>query len=133
MAKPPLQQNSLPHNILFLSPRNFHGSVSFIYIVSDSNYPLANVTANVTLIVVPPAALEPANYTHVGLYDTPFTPSTNLLLARVNSSNPDANLTVVGIISPPNSSDGNVTVEPNGNFTFFPNPGWYGEFPSHCC
>ena len=112
--------------------RNFSGSLTFQYYANDNVEPL-NVTATVTLIIAPPpaviespaAAITGANYSWTMDYSaTSYTPPISLLY-NVTSPNPDANLTVVGVITPP--SVGDVTVYPNGSYVFIPPPDWMGK------
>jgi hypothetical protein len=123
----PERSPSLPPRPLH---RSFSGPVSFVYSIGDTNYTGGdNVTAQVTLIIAPPSALRPANYSHRAKLDTPFTPDApRWLLTDVQSDNPAPRLQVVGVTRPPPRMAGTVTVDPIGNFTFVPVRGWYGEF-----
>lgn len=101
----------------------FSGTMMFVYLARDGVEPV-NVTATVTLIIAPPPPLTGANYSWTMPGDAgTYYPGVSLL-ANV-TANPGANVTIVGISSPP--TFGNVTLSPNGSYLFTSPPGWFGE------
>ncbi|HQU65314.1 MAG TPA: Ig-like domain-containing protein, partial [Flavobacteriaceae bacterium] len=104
---------------------DFVGEDSFEYQVCDGGNPIACDTATVTIEVVddpvigndPPVANNDTNTTEV---DTPV--SGNVL---VNDFDLDGDPIVV--TSNTNPSNGTVTVNPDGSYTYIPNPGFEGE------
>ncbi len=109
-------------------PRDFHGPTTFTYNLTDSSYSISPATAVVTINVDPAALMAPANYSYNGEFNKPFTPGQDhTLLEQIFSSNVEANLTVTGITKMPPNEQGSLTIESNGNFTFVPKDGWYGE------
>jgi hypothetical protein len=114
--------------LIFSQPppnRNWYGTITYVYSATDGVDPLV-ATATVTLIISPPAAITPTNFSWTMTYSAlSYSPNVSLL-TNVTSSNPGANLTVVGMGVPPGI--GNVTVYPNGSYVFLPPPGWSGEW-----
>lgn len=73
----------------------------------------------------------PVNYTFETPYETPIdsSQSTNLL-ANIRSSDPTKNvsLAVQGVTEAPPAVEGNLTVKPDGSYTFAPAKGFSGEW-----
>ncbi|RXG12996.1 gliding motility-associated-like protein, partial [Leeuwenhoekiella aestuarii] len=104
----------------------FIGTDSFSYEVCDGGSPQACDSADVTIEVIPaedsdenesPVANDDTNITESGV------PATGNVL--VNDFDPDGDaLTVTGNTQPNN---GSVTVNPDGTYTYTPEPGFVGE------
>jgi hypothetical protein len=120
------QSSHKTYNLLFLpSNRNYNGTVTFVYSVTDSNLPGSNVTATVTLTILP-AVLPPValNNTYTGTFGSPYSPPSGSLLVDDDSSPYNARLDIVAFGTP---SVGTVTFQPNGTFVFTPpSLTWFG-------
>lgn len=82
-------------------------------------------------VAEPPVLIVPANYTFETPFETPLnSEQSSNLLADIQSSDPSKpmKLVVKGVLKAPLPSEGNVTVEPDGNYTFVPAPGFSGEW-----
>ncbi|WP_188375416.1 Ig-like domain-containing protein, partial [Winogradskyella haliclonae] len=104
---------------------DFVGEDSFTYEVCDAGNPIACDTATVTIEVAPvptsgnepPVANDDTNTTEVD------TPVSGTVLS--NDFDPDGDpITVTGNTDPAN---GTVVVNPDGTYTYTPNPGFEGE------
>lgn len=130
LTSAPLPAAPLP---IHLVPRGYSGPVTFTYTVADSASP-ATRTADVTLnIPAPNVLIVPVNYTFQTPYETPIDSSkSSNLLADIQSSDPSKpmKLVVKGTIKSPPPSEGNVTVQPDGTYTFTPAANFSGE-PAH--
>lgn len=104
--------------------RGWFGTVTFTYDITDG---VGNDTATVTLVIPQPGVLQPSTANHTAPFNANFTGPTSVL-DDVAAVNPGAGtLTVVGVVTQPPASAGNVTVYPNGSYVFVPAPDWSGE------
>lgn len=87
-------------------------------------------TATVTLFVLtPPVLIVPTNKTNETPFETPLESQQSAnLLADIQSSDPSRpmKLMVKALKKAPPPSEGSVTVQPDGNYTFVPAPGFSG-------
>ena len=100
---------------------SFSGNVTFDYTIQDADGKQS--TAKATLVVAEPAALAPVTVNYTAVANTDFIGPASLL-DGINSTNPGANLTVLGLTSTPPAAVGQVVVSPNGSFVFKPASNW---------
>jgi len=114
-------------SFIFTPTADWSGTTVFPYRIVDRANGL-NATAYVHISFNPSYTLTPANYTYKAPYNAPFSPVDHsaLLLSSVQASNPAAQLSVVRVTTSP--QNGTVVVDASGDFTFTPDPDWYGEF-----
>ena len=115
-------------SLTFTPAPDFTGPVSFPYTIADpqGNTDTAQATVNVTPVDEPPVAKDDLATTPLG------TPVTVPLLA--NDSDPDGDpitvATIAGQPATPGSTitlpEGTVTIDPQGNLTFTPDPAFAG-------
>ncbi|EHR71078.1 VCBS repeat-containing protein [Burkholderiales bacterium JOSHI_001] len=115
-------------SLTFTPAPDFSGPVSFPYTIADpqGNTDTAQATVNVTPVDEPPVAKDDLATTPLG------TPVTVPLLA--NDSDPDGDpvtvATIAGQPATPGSTitlpEGTVTIDPQGNLTFTPDPAFAG-------
>jgi VCBS repeat-containing protein len=99
---------------------DFHGTDTFTYTVDDGNGGTSTATVTVTV--------TPVNDAPVAVDDPGFTTVSNAALQGTsvlgNDTDPDGDdLTAVLVSGPAN---GAVVLNPDGTFTYTPNPGWNG-------
>ncbi|WP_170134775.1 Ig-like domain-containing protein, partial [Marinirhabdus gelatinilytica] len=108
------------------TPANdYVGDDTFVYQICDGGNPVACDTANVTITIVddpiigndPPVAINDVNITEI---DIPV--DGNVL---VNDFDPDTGDTI-SVTANTDPTNGTVTVAPNGDYTYTPNPGFEG-------
>lgn len=106
------------------SRSTFSGNVTFSYTTKDGTG--LQDTASVTLVVAQPAPMSPVTFNYTAAFNKAFD-GPNPLVAGITSSNPSAQLSVVGVTSKPAADVGSVTVNPDGTFVFTPASDWFGE------
>jgi hypothetical protein len=105
----------------YTAPEQFFGSESFTYVVTDG---LATATGTVIVTVTNvPDAPQAQNDAFATTRDNPVVVAAPGVLG--NDTDYDGDILIAALASPPTS--GGVTLNPDGSFTYTPNPGFVGN------
>ncbi|WP_243058370.1 Ig-like domain-containing protein [Nocardioides sp. SR21] len=106
--------------ITFTPASDYSGPASFSYRINDGHGATAIATVHITVTPVDDATITIADIV-TGAEDTPATG--NVL---TNDIDPDDTLSVTSHTDP---ATGTLTIDPDGDFTYTPAPGWSGALP----
>ena len=99
-------------------PRNFYGSVTFVYEISDAAAPGARVQTWVMLIIDPPSTILSNNNTYYARFGEPYKPPSSMKVPYNDWSPTGEPLRVVDVSPAPPGF--NFTWTPDGDFDFVP-------------
>ncbi|MES2629649.1 MAG: Ig-like domain-containing protein, partial [Bacteroidota bacterium] len=130
----PIQVNSITtqplHGTVSINPdgsftyspnTNYNGTDSFVYRVTDGQGGSANGTVNLTITPVNDNP-TPQGVTYTVMEDTPYSlPAPGLMF---NDTDPDGDPLTATLTTPP--ANGTAVVNPDGSFTYTPNPNFTG-------
>ncbi|HSP84062.1 MAG TPA: Ig-like domain-containing protein, partial [Gillisia sp.] len=102
----------------------FVGTDTFVYVANDGTVDSNNATVTITVTLVPPVNTAPVAVNDS--YTTPQNTTLNIPAAGVLSNDTDAenNSLTARLIT--NVTNGTLTLNPNGSFSYVPNPGFVG-------